>query len=350
MAGRYHLTATNQPNAPKFAMTHLLSRRHFLSRSAATAALATGALPAVRAAGFPEKPVRIVVPFAAGAGTDAVGRLMAQKLGEVMGAQFVVENRTGASGAIGAQHVAQSPADGHSLLLVAAPFTTVAAVLPQAGYDPLRSFVPISMIANGPLLWACNKDLPVNNLREFVEYARQRPGQLNYGSAGLGGINHLVLETLKARSGTFITHIPYRGIAPATLDMMAGQIQLVTGTIPALAPFVRDGRVKALAVSTQRRSSALPLVPSMAESGFADFDVLNYFGLVAPRGTPDAVVERLSEAVAKVVRLPDVLARFQTDAIEPAAQGPQALGRFLAQDFSGWQKVVAAQNIKVDSV
>jgi tripartite-type tricarboxylate transporter receptor subunit TctC len=294
--------------------------------------------------------VRIVIPFAAGAGTDAVGRLMAQKMGEVMGGTFVVENRTGASGAIGAQHVAQSAPDGHTLLLVAAPFTTVAAVLPQAGYDPLRSFAPVSMIANGPLLWAANKDLPVANMRELIEYARQRPGQLNYGSAGAGGINHLVLETLKARSGTFITHIPYRGIAPATLDMISGQIQLVTGTIPALAPFVRDGRVKALAVTTAKRSSALPQVPSMAESGFADFDVLNYFGLVSPKGTPDAVVERLSEAVAKVVKLPDVLARFQLDALEPSAQGAQSLGRFLAQDFTGWQKVVATQNIKVDSV
>ena len=325
-----------------------ISRRLLLTR--ATAAASVCAFPMVRAAGYPERPVRIVIPFAAGAGTDAVGRLMAQKMGEVMGGTFVVENRTGASGAIGAQHVAQSAPDGHTLLLVAAPFTTVAAVLPQAGYDPLRSFAPISMIANGPLLWAANKDLPVANMRELIEYARQRPGQLNYGSAGAGGINHLVLETLKARSGIFITHIPYRGIAPATLDMISGQIQLVTGTIPALAPFVRDGRVKALAVTTAKRSSALPLVPSMAESGFADFDVLNYFGLVAPKGTPEAVVERLSDAVAKVVKLPEVLARFQLDAIEPSAQGPQSLGRFLAQDFTGWQKVVAAQNIKVDAV
>ena len=324
------------------------SRRLLLTRAAAAASVC--AFPLVRAATYPERPVRIVIPFAAGAGTDAVGRLMAQKLGEVMGSTFVVENRTGASGAIGAQHVAQSAPDGHTLLLVAAPFTTVAAVLPQAGYDPLRSFAPVSMIANGPLLWAANKDLPVANMRELIEYARQRPGQLNYGSAGAGGINHLVLETLKARSGTFITHIPYRGIAPATLDMISGQIQLVTGTIPALAPFVRDGRVKALAVTTAKRSSALPQVPSMAESGFADFDVLNYFGLVSPKGTPDAVVERLSEAVAKVVKLPDVLARFQLDALEPSAQGAQSLGRFLAQDFTGWQKVVATQNIKVDSV
>ena len=233
-----------------------ISRRLLLTR--ATAAASVCAFPMVHAAGYPERPVRIVIPFAPGAGTDAVGRLMAQKMGEVMGGTFVAENRTGASGAIGAQHVAQSAPDGHTLLLVAAPFTTVAAVLPQAGYDPLRSFAPVSMIANGPLLWAANKDLPVANLRELVEYARKRPGQLNYGSAGAGGINHLVLETLKARSGTFITHIPYRGIAPATLDMISGQIQLVTGTIPALAPFVRDGRVKALAVSTAKRSPALP--------------------------------------------------------------------------------------------
>jgi tripartite-type tricarboxylate transporter receptor subunit TctC len=331
------------------AMTTLFSRRYFLGQSFAAAAVSTSLLPQAWAAGYPSKPVRIIVPFAAGAGTDAMGRLMAQKLGEVMSVAFVVENRTGASGAIGAQHVAQSAPDGHTLLLAAAPFTTVPAVVPQAGYDPLRSFVPISMIANGPLLWACNKDLPVNNLRELVAYARTRPGQLNYGSAGLGGINHLVLEMLKARSGTFITHIPYRGIAPANVDMMAGQIHLVTGTIPALAPFVRDGRVKALAVSTQRRSAALPDVPSMAESGFADFDVLNYFGLMAPSGTPAVVVDRIHEALAQVVRMPDVLARFKLDAIEPAVQGPQALGRFLAQDLSGWQKVVLAQNIKVDA-
>ena len=324
------------------------SRRLFLNH--ATVAASVLAFPFVRAAGYPQRPVRIVVPFAAGAGTDAVGRLMAQKMGEVMGGSFVVENRTGASGAIGAQHVAQSAPDGHTLLLVAAPFTTVAAVLPQAGYDPLLSFTPISMIANGPLLWAANKDLPVSNMRELVEYARKRPGQLNYGSAGAGGINHLVLATLKARSSIFITHIPYRGIAPATLDMISGQIHLVTGTIPALAPFVRDGRIKALAVSTAKRSSALHMVPSMAELGFAEFDVLNYFGLVAPRGTPDAVVERLSEAVAKVVKLPEVLARFQIDAIEPAAHGAQSLGRFLAQDLSGWQKVVSAQNIKIDAI
>ncbi|MEI7785087.1 MAG: tripartite tricarboxylate transporter substrate binding protein [Betaproteobacteria bacterium] len=301
-------------------------------------------------ANWPQRPVRIVVPFAPGAGTDAMGRLLAQKLGELLGASFVVENRAGASGAIGTQHVAQSAPDGHTLLLIAAPFTTVAAVLPQAGYDPVRGFAPISMVAQGPLLWACNKDLPVANLRELIDYARSRPGRLNYGSAGAGGINHLALEGLKSRTGVFITHIPYRGIAPATLDLVAGQLDLITGTIPALAPFVRDGRIKALAVSTPKRTPALPDVPGMSEAGLADFSVNNYFGLVAPRGTPQAVIDRINEALPRLLAAPDVQARFRADALEPASLGATALGQFLAQDFGSWQKVVAAQGIKLDSV
>lgn len=233
-------------------------------------------------AAYPERPVRIVVPFAPGAGTDAMGRLVAQKLAELMGGSFVVENRAGASGAIGAQHVAQQAPDGYSLLLLASPFTTVAASLPSAGYDPLRGFAPVGLIATGPLVWAANTSLPIASMKEMVELARQKPGVLNYGSAGAGGVNHLVLEQLKASTGTNIVHIPYKGVAPATLDMIAGQIQLVTGTIPALLPFIKEGRVKALAVTSAKRSSALPDVPSMAESGFAGIDVLNYFAIAAP--------------------------------------------------------------------
>ncbi|WP_137893995.1 tripartite tricarboxylate transporter substrate binding protein [Ramlibacter sp. 2FC] len=325
---------------------HPNRRQALLATAASLAALSSAPL---RAQGWPDKPIRIVVPFAPGAGTDAVGRLMAQKLAELLDNPVVVDNRAGASGAIGTQHVAQSPADGHTLLLVAAPFTTVPAALPGAGYDPVRHFAPVGMIASGPLLWAVNKDLPVHSLRELVALARRKPGYLNYGSAGAGGINHLVLEMLKSRSQSYITHIPYRGIAPATMDMIAGQIHLVTGTVPALATFVRDGRVRALAVTSERRSPALPEVPGMAEAGFADFNVLNYFGLVAPRGTPAPVLERLNAAVAKAVALPDVRERFARDAIEPAAGPAAQLARFIEQDFRGWQRVVAAQNLKVDA-
>ncbi len=300
------------------------------------------------AAGFPERPVKIVVPFAPGAGTDAMGRLVALKLGELMGGTFLVDNKAGASGAIGTQYVAQQPADGYTLLLVASPFTTVAASLPSAGYDPLRQFTPVGMIASGPLVWVANASLPANNMRELVALAKRKPGALNYGSAGAGGVNHLVLELLKSKTGTFITHIPYRGVAPATMDMIAGQVQLVTGTIPALLPFIKDGRVKPLAVTSAKRSSALPDVPSMTEAGYPGIDVVNYFALMAPAGTPAAVIDKLNQAINKLVALPEVVARFKADAVEAAPGSPALLGHFIEADYRAWRNVVSTQNLKID--
>ena len=297
---------------------------------------------------LPSKGIKIIVPFAAGAGTDAVGRLLADKLGGVLGTTVVVDNKTGASGAIGSRYVANSPADGSTLLLVAAPFTTVPAAMATAGYDPVRDFTPVGMVASGPLVWAANKDLPARTLPELVALARRQPGKLNYGSAGTGGINHLVLELLKARSGTFITHIPYRGIAPATIDTISGEIQFLTGTIPALAPFIRDGKLRALAVTSAQRSPALPDVPSMTEAGMADFNVLNYFGLMAPKGTPPGVTQALNTALAQVLAMPDVKERFAKDALAPMPGSPEALMAFVEADAAGWRKVVASQRLKLE--
>jgi tripartite-type tricarboxylate transporter receptor subunit TctC len=329
-----------------------LSRRQALLLSAGAAASLVASVALAQGpsnpAAYPERAVKIVVPFAPGAGTDAMGRLIAQKLGEVLGGTFVVDNRAGASGAIGTQFVAQAPADGYTLLLVASPFTTVAASLPSANYDPLRQFAPVGMIASGPLVWAANTKLPANNMKELIALARQKPGALNYGSAGAGGVNHLVLESLKARTGTFITHIPYRGVAPATMDMIGGQIQLVTGTIPALLPFIKNGSVKPLAVTSAKRSSALPDVPSMSESGLKGFDVLNYFAIAAPAGTPPAVVNTLNAAINKIVAMPDVLARFKTDAVDPAPGTPAQLGQFIEADYRAWVNVVKTQNLQID--
>lgn len=324
-----------------------IGRRPFLQAGVATALGLSG--PAARAAGYPDHAIKIIVPFAPGAGTDAMGRLVAAKLAELLKTSVVVENRTGASGAIGAQEVARAAPDGHTLLLAAAPFTTVPAALPGAGYEPITGFSPVGMIAHGPLVWAANKDLPANTLPELVALAKQRPGALNYGSAGVGGINHLVLEGLKARTGTFITHIPYRGIAPATLDAIAGQVQLLTGTIPALAPYIRDGKLKALAVTSPERSPALPQVPGMKEAGMADFNVLNYFALVAPKGTPDGVVQQINAALAQVVTLPDVKERLAKDALEPATGTPAQLAQFLQRDFEGWKQVVQRQKLKIEA-
>jgi len=300
------------------------------------------------ASSFPDRPVKIVVPFAPGAGTDAMGRLIAQKLGEVLSASFVVENRTGASGAIGTQYVAQQAADGYTLLLVASPFTTVAASLTTAGYDPIKSFTPVGMIASGPLVWAANNQLPANTMQELVTLARQKPGVLNYGSAGAGGVNHLVLELFKAKTGTFITHIPYRGVAPAVVDMVAGEVQLVTGTIPALLPLIKDKRIKPLAVTSAKRSPALPDVPSMSEAGFKGFDVLNFFALAAPAGTPSAVIEKLNTALNKVVAMPEVLARFKSDAVDAMPGTPAAQAKFIDADYQAWRDVVRTQKLTIE--
>lgn len=325
------------------------SRRAVLGLLAsASSALASAGLHAQPR--YPDRPVRIVVPFAAGAGTDAMGRLLAQKFGELLGGNFLVENRVGASGAIGTQHVAQSVADGSTLLLVAAPFTTVAAVLATAGYDPVRSFTPIGLVAQGPLLWAAHNGLPANSLREVIALAKARPGQLNYASAGIGGINHLVLEMLKARTGAAIEHIPYKGIAPATQDLIGGQVQLLTGTVPALLPLIREGRIKALAVTSARRSPVLPDVPSMAESGLDGVDVQNFFGLVGPQGLPGPIVQTLNEALTRIVQMPDVQARFKTEALEAVTGTPQDLAQFIARDVNTWRDVVSAQKLAVDKL
>lgn len=323
------------------------SRRPLLRSLLAAAALGLAGLAG--ASTFPDRPIKLVVPFAPGAGTDAVGRLVAAKLSELLGQQVVVDNRAGASGAIGAQSVAQSAPDGYTLLLVAAPFTTVAASVPNAGYE-LSQFAPVGMIAQGPLVWAVGDKLPVNSVAELVRHAKAHPGALNYGSAGVGGINHLVLELFKVRTGTFITHIPYRGIAPATLDVISGQIHMLTGTIPALAPYVREGRIKALAVTGLRRSPAMPQVPTMAEAGLKGFNVLNYFGLVAPRGTPATVVEQLNAALGKALESPEVRERLGRDALEPSGGTPAQLGQFLKTDHDAWVEVVKRQGLKIDGL
>jgi tripartite-type tricarboxylate transporter receptor subunit TctC len=197
-------------------------------------------------------------------------------------------------------------------------------------------------------VWATNAASPAHTMKEMVSLARQKPGVLNYGSAGSGGVNHLVLELLKSRTGTFITHIPYRGIAPATMDMLAGHIQLVTGTIPAMMPFIKDGRARALAVTSAKRSSALPDVPSMTEVGLGGFDVVNFFALMAPAGTPQAIVALLNAAINRAVALPEVTARFKLDAIEAAPGSPALLGHFIEADFRAWRNVVQKQKLVIE--
>ncbi|GIK87612.1 MAG: MFS transporter [Betaproteobacteria bacterium] len=323
-----------------------LRRRTFLAALAAAATLAAG--PALPADPWPAKPIRVVVPFSPGAGTDTVARYVAQKLGETMNATVVVENRTGAGGAIGAAEVAKADPDGYTLLFVASPFTTVAAASKSAPYDPVRQFVPVAPIAVGPLAFVVHPDLPVATMREFIEHAKRHPGRINYGSAGPGSVNHLAIELFMARTGTQITHVPYRGIADATKDLLGGQLQAMTASIPATLPLAADRRVKVLAVTGERRIPQLPGVPSWQEQGVPDANVVNYWGLVAPVGTPRDVIARLNDAVRQVLAQPDVKARLEREGAELVPGAPERLGALIERDLTGWRRLVVESRLTFD--
>jgi len=305
------------------------------------------AVPAQQPA-YPSKTIRLIVPFPPGAGTDTVARLVAQRLGDAMKATIIVDNRTGAGGAIGAAEAARADPDGYTLLFVAGPFTTVAASSKNPGYDPVKQFVPVAPIAAGPLAFVVNPSVPANTMREFLALARQNPGTLNYGSAGTGSINHLALELLKARTGTDIVHVPYKGIAPATLDLLSGQIQAITASIPATLPYLAQNKVKVLAVTGARRAPLLPNVPSWQEAGVANADVVNYWGIVAPAGTPRDIVVRLNAETLRILAQPDLRERLEKEGAELIPGPPEKLGALIEADLAGWKKLIAEANLQLE--
>lgn len=297
---------------------------------------------------YPGKPIRLIVPFPPGAGTDTVARLVAQRLGEALGVPLVVDNRTGAGGAIGAAEAARADADGYTLLFVAGPFTTVAAASRNPGYDPVKQFVAVAPIAAGPLAFVVNPAVPANTMKEFLALAKQKPGVLNYGSAGTGSINHLALELLKARTGTDIVHVPYKGIAPATLDLLSGQIQAMTASIPATLPLLAQNKVKVLAVTGTRRARLLPDVPSWEEAGVANADVVNYWGIVAPAGTPHDIVIRLNWEVLRILAQADVRDRLEKEGAELIPGPPEKLAALIEADLRNWKKLIVEAKLELE--
>jgi tripartite-type tricarboxylate transporter receptor subunit TctC len=298
-------------------------------------------------AAYPVKTIRLVVPFPPGAGTDAIARLIAQKLAESLGQPMIVENRVGAGGAIGAAEVAKADPDGYTLLFVASPFTTVAASSKSAGYDPVKQFVPVVPIALGPLAFVVNPDVPAKTMREFVALARAQPNKLNYGSAGPGSVNHLALELLNARAGIDVVHVPYKGIAPATQDLLAGQIQAMTASIPATLPLVATHRVRVLAVTGPKRAALLPDTPTWKESGI-DAEVINYWGIVAPLGTPRDVVARINAETQKVMALPEVRERLEREGAELIPGPPERLGGLIEVDLASWKKLITEARLQLE--
>jgi len=296
---------------------------------------------------WPTKPIRLIVPFPPGAGTDTVARYVAQKLSEGLPQPIVIENRTGAGGAIGAADAAKADPDGYTLLFVASPFTTVAASSKNPGYDPLK-FVSVAPIASGPLAFVVGVNVPVNSMREFIALARREPGRLNYGSAGSGSVNHLALELMNARAGIAVVHVPYRGIADATKDLLGGQIQAMTASIPATLPQLAEKKLKVLAVTGPRRVPQLPDVPSWQDEGVPDAEVINYWGIVAPAGTPRSVVLRLNMETQKVLARPEVRERLEREGAELIPGPPERLAAVIDADFARWKKLIVEANLSFE--
>jgi tripartite-type tricarboxylate transporter receptor subunit TctC len=299
---------------------------------------------------FPNKPIRIVVGFPAGGPLDQHARLLTDKLQSILGQPVTVDYKSGAGGIVGAQDVMKSPADGYTLMLAN---TGVMVINPglysKLPYSTLKDFTPIARTAMQPLALLVNPNVKAQTLPEFVSYARANPGKVNYGSAGNGGISHLVPEMFKTATGIFMVHIPYRGSAPAFTDLIAGQVQFMAESIPQAAQYHKQGKVRALAVTSRERNPAMPEVPTVMETKMAkDFDVVGFYGFLAPAGTPKPIVDKLSDAFKQVLALPDVRNRMITQGADPAFLGADDFAKFLGTEMPKWAVAVQKSGAKLD--
>ena len=322
------------------------TRRSTLSLVAALAAAAL-AVPALAA--FPERPIKIIVGFPAGGPLDTHGRLLADKLQAALGQPIIIDYKAGAGGTVGADFVAQSPADGYTLMLANTGVMVInPAIYPKLNYSTLKDFVPIARTAQQPLALIVNSSLPVTSVQELVAMAKKAPGKLNYGSAGNGGSSHLVPEMFKQATGTFIVHIPYRGSAPALTDLLAGQVQMMAESIPLASQYVKQGKLRALAITGRERNAALPGVPTFAELGIKGMEVVGFYGVMAPAGTPKEVVAKLSEAFKQVLDNPDLRKSMTAQGADPAYLNSEQFGAYLAAEMPVWAKAVKDSGAKLD--
>ncbi len=296
---------------------------------------------------YPIKPVRFVIPFPPGGGNDLLGRAYAERLGERFGHTFIVDNRGGASTVIAAELVARAPADGYTLLL--APSATLAA-LPNLRanlpYDPIRDFEPVSLISISPYLLVAHPNVAAKSVKELVALAKSKPGNLNYASPGHGTSNHLAAELFKSMAGADLTHVPYKGTGPAVVDLLGGQISVMFASAASVRQFVVGGRLRALGISTIARSPAMPEIPTIAESGVPGYDTYSWGGIVAPRGTPQAIISRLSTEVAIIVKQSDMRDKLIAQGLMPQASTPQAFAEHIRLELAHYRKFIRAAGIR----
>ena len=297
----------------------------------------------------PTQPMRMIVPTTAGGSTDILGRLVAEHLQQRLGQTMVTENRPGAGQAIGSAHVAQSPPNGQTLLMVTVSYTTNAAIYSKLPYDPVNALAGVAMVGTGPLLVTVHPSLPVKSIRELVAMAKARPGSLNFGSAGTGTIPHLAGELLAAQANIDIVHVPYKSISPAVTGTVAGEVPLLIGSTPAAGPMVKAKRLRALAVTTAKRSSYMPELPTVAEAGVPGYDVATWWGVLAHAETPKATLNRLNGEIRKILARDDVKVRIAEQGAEPVLDmSSDEFTTLLKNDIAKWRKLVKDRKIKTE--
>lgn len=320
-----------------------MRRRTFLLTSTATLAQASAF---AQAAGWPSRPVRMVIGYPPGGSTDVAGRLLAERLGQRLGQQVVVENRSGAGGTVGAGSVVRADPDGYTLLLAASPEVSIAPITTKAlTYDPVKDLQPITLVGQVPFFLVVHPSVPANTLREFIAYARKNPGKLNYSSFGKNTSNHLAGEFFKSLTGIYSVHIPYRGSGPSMVDLIGGQVQYSFDTPPAVMEHVKAGKLRALAVASRQRLPGTPDVPTFAEAGLPDFSGGTWFGLLAPARTPRPVIERLNAEVVGLLKSPELSKAFADKGIVASPQSPDEFARFLQGEVNKWKKLAARVGI-----
>ena len=313
-----------------------------LALAAACFAVAVGAQP------YPNRPVKMIVPFAPGGATDIIARTVAQKLADRLGQSVVVENKPGAGTTVGNAEVAKARPDGYTLLFAPTPFVISQVVYPTLPYDPKKDFAPVSLLATSPFILVVNQSVASANLAELVAQAKSKPGSLTFCSAGNGTVPHLAGELFKLRAGVDIVHVPYKGGGPAIVDLVGGQVNMMFATPIEVAQHVQSGKLRVLGATSLKRLAAFPDVPTLAESGYPGFEVASFFGVLAPAGTPPEIVDKLATELAAVMDLPEVRERFAAQSADANVQGPEAFARFLDTERDKWADIVKRSGAKVD--
>ena len=309
---------------------------------------ATAGLSAPALADYPDRPIRLLLPFPAGGAVDIIARVMTAKMSEDLGKPFVIENKSGAGGVIATDAVAKAAPDGYTLLLTTPNHTINAALQTSLPYDTVKDLVPVSVIAEVPEVLVSHPAAPFATFPEFVEYAKKNPGKLNYASAGLGTLPHVTMELLLRRIGIDVTHVPYRGAAPAMNDLLGGVVQLKMDTYTTSNPQVIAGKLRMLAIASRHRSKLMPEVPTIAEMGLPNYEGILWNAIMAPAGTPKPIIDKLAAASAKAARAPDVVERLQRDGVDPIGGTPQELATLIARELPQWRDLAKAANIKLE--